>query len=46
MRNKHRFTDEIDIKCPYDNCGKSFSRSITVEYETNQRGDVISHRVT
>ena len=46
MRNKHKFTAEVDTKCPFDNCGKSFVKTVTVEFETNQRGDVISKTVT
>ena len=45
MRNKHKFKAVVDIHCPFDNCGKSFVKTVTVEYETNQRGDVISKGV-
>lgn len=41
MRNKHKFTSEITVTCPYNNCGKVFSKKVTVEYVTNQKGDVI-----
>ena len=43
MRNKHTFQIKAEIRCPFESCGKTFGKTITVEYETNQRGDVISH---
>ena len=46
MRNKHKFTAVIDVRCPFDNCGESFIKTVNVEYETNQRGDVISKTVS
>jgi len=45
MRKKNRFTIEIPMRCPYQSCGKSFTKKITIKYETNQRGDMISQRV-
>ena len=45
MRNKHVFKTVIDCKCPFEACGKRFFKNITVEYATNQRGDVIESRV-
>jgi len=43
MRNKHVFKEEIECKCP--KCGSDFYKKVTVEYETNQRGDVIKHTI-
>jgi len=45
MRNKHKFSGIKELKCPYEDCGKTFNKTITVEYVTNQRGDVIEHRI-
>lgn len=45
MRNKHKFKNNVPCKCPYGDCGKEFDKSVTVEYITNQRGDVIEYRV-
>jgi len=45
MRNKHKFSHEIHCKCPYAGCGREFEKVVTVEYTTNQRGDVIEHKV-
>lgn len=45
MRNKHSFKQELEIKCPFDNCGKTFFKTVTIEYVTNQRGDVIEKRI-
>jgi len=44
MKNKHVFEIKTEMRCPYENCGKTFNKTITVEYETNQRGDVISQK--
>lgn len=44
MRNKHTFQIKSEIRCPFESCGKIFRKTITVEYETNQRGDVISQK--
>jgi len=41
MIKKHKFFSEISVTCPYKECGKQFSKKITVEYVTNQKGDVI-----
>lgn len=46
MRNKHIFKEEITCKCPFDSCGKEFQKKITVEYITNQRGDVIEQKIS
>lgn len=45
MRNKHTFNEKIEVKCPFANCGKTFDVDITVEYVTNQIGDVIAQKV-
>ena len=45
MRNKHIFKEEIECRCPKQACGDTFYKTTTVEYTTNQRGDVIEHRV-
>ena len=45
MRNKHIFKEKVLCHCPKDNCGCSFDKTITVEYVTNQRGDVIEHKI-
>lgn len=45
MRNKHTFKDEIPCKCPFDSCGKEFQKTVTVQYITNQKGDVIEHKI-
>lgn len=45
MRNKHELKETIEIRCPYQNCGKKFTKTIHIEYETNQKGDVISQRI-
>ena len=42
MRNKHTFKIKAEIRCPYEGCGKTFRKTITVEYVTDQRGNVIS----
>ena len=41
MRNKHVFSAIIEIRCPYENCGKEITKTVKVSYVTNQRGDVI-----
>ncbi|GAH61694.1 unnamed protein product [marine sediment metagenome] len=43
MRNKHTFKEGTECNCP--KCGLSFYKTITIEYVTNQRGDVIEHRI-
>lgn len=45
MRNKHKFSGTIEIRCPYENCGKEITHEFTVRYVTNQRGDVIESKV-
>ncbi len=45
MRNNHRFKTIVPCRCPFEECGKTFDKAITVEYVTNQRGDVIEHTV-
>jgi len=45
MRNKHRFKHRLHCKCPNDDCGRSFEKVVTVVYVTNQKGDVIEHKV-
>jgi hypothetical protein len=45
VRNKHKFTQKVSCKCPYDSCGQEFVKTVIVEYVTNQRGDVIEHSV-
>ena len=45
MRNKHRFKHNITCKCPHADCGRFFGKVITVVYVTNQKGDVIEHKV-
>jgi len=45
MRNKHSFKETIEIRCPYTDCGKTFAKTIYFEFETNEKGDVISQRV-
>ena len=45
MRNKHKITGELDVTCPYKDCGKVFSKKVTVEYVTNQKGDVIETNI-
>lgn len=45
MRNIHIFKNNITCVCPNKDCGKDFTKTITVEYETNQKGDVIGHRI-
>ena len=42
MRKKHTFKIKTDIRCPFESCGKKFRKTITVEYITNQKGDIIS----
>jgi len=44
MRNKHRFSIAKMFTCPYKSCGREFEKTVTVEYVTNQRGDVIEER--
>ncbi len=46
LRNQHILISTINIKCPYQECGKDHYKTITVEYITNQRGDVIEHQIT
>ena len=43
MRNKHRFEEKIMCQCP--KCGTDFDKRIGVLYTTNQRGDVIEHKI-
>lgn len=45
MRNKHKFSAVKTFRCPFENCGKEFEKTITVEYVTNERGDVIEQRI-
>lgn len=45
MRNKHKFSAVKIFRCPYENCGKEFEKTITIEYVTNQKGDVIEHKI-
>jgi len=45
MRNNHTIIMNMECKCPFDACGKTFYKRITVNYMTNQRGDVIDERV-
>jgi len=44
MRKEHKFKIEVNLRCPYRDCGKTFTKTITVIYETNQKGEVISKR--
>ena len=44
MRNKHTFKGRVALRCPMQACGHEFHRTVTVEYVTNQRGDVIGIR--
>ena len=46
MRNDHTFDVAIECRCPYDNCGKTFTKDVTVKYVTNQKGDVIEEFIT
>ena len=46
MRNKHDFKGTVECRCPMKACGSLFNKTITVKYVTNQRGDVIEHRVS
>lgn len=46
MRNKHRFTVDVNVRCPFDNCGETFLKTVTVDYVTNQRGDVIEKTIS
>jgi len=46
MRNEHKFTAGVDVRCPFDNCGKSFLKDVTVKYVTNQKGDVIEKSIS
>jgi len=45
MRNNHSFKQTIECKCPHESCGKPFVKRVTVDYVTNQRGDVIEQRI-
>jgi len=45
MRNKHDFYQVINVQCPFEDCGKTFTKTIHVFYVTNQRGDVIEHQI-
>lgn len=45
MRNQHTFKSKITCICPNKDCGKDFIKEITVEYETNQKGDLIKSRI-
>ena len=45
MRNYHIFRQAVEIRCPYKNCGQTHIKTMTVEYITNQKGDVIESRV-
>jgi len=45
MKNKHEFEAEVELRCPFQACGKTFTRKIHIEYVTNQRGDVISQKI-
>ena len=35
----------IKCICPFEECGKTFYKKITIKYITNQRGDVIEHKI-
>ncbi|GAF90281.1 unnamed protein product [marine sediment metagenome] len=45
MRNKHVFKEKVLCRCPKESCGDTFYKTVTVEYVTNQRGDVIEHKI-
>ncbi len=45
MNNNHEFKSRIEIRCPFEGCGKTFNKTITVQYVTNQKGDIIEHRI-
>lgn len=45
MKNIHRFKIKITKRCPYENCGRISTKEITIEYITDQRGNVISKRI-
>lgn len=45
MRNKHVFKRRVVCRCPNVNCGDTFMKTITVEFVTNQRGDVIEQKI-
>jgi len=45
MRNIHEFKVDILVACPYESCGKYFNTKRTIQYVTNQRGDVIEQKV-
>ena len=45
MRNNHVFKRRVKCRCTELNCGNEFMKTVTVEYVTNQRGDVIEHKI-
>ena len=45
MRNEHIIRKNIEIKCPWEDCGKTFFKTVTLYFVTNQRGDVIDSKV-
>lgn len=45
MRNKHSFKERIACKCLKEACGDTFYKTVKVEFVTNQRGDVIEHKI-
>ena len=45
MRNKHTVIKKLEVTCPWKDCGKTFFKTVTVSFVTNQKGDVIESRV-
>ena len=39
MINKHKFVERESCRCP--KCGNIFNNKTTVEFDTNERGDLI-----
>jgi len=40
MRNKHIITADIECKCPFDGCGKTFYKKIKIIYILLNREEI------
>ena len=45
MKNKHTFSVVIKCRCPKKECGELFQKRVTIEYTTDQRGNIIDSKV-
>lgn len=45
VRKVHEFKVEMDCRCPFESCGKPFTKKVTVQYVTNQKGEVIEQKI-